>query len=120
MENKKDELVKEIMDLREDLFQINEQINNLTNNKIEFFYLYIPPIVIAFLINIISIKLKFIAVIDVGIFMGVFILCLGICVLSRRSKIKKKKEKLIEKRIAYQRKIVDKSMKLKELEEGGR
>ena len=114
MENKK-LLTDEILSLREELKEKNEMINNLGTN-VSFVQIFLIPLIVAAITTFIVSKLSLSTNQSVGFFIVVFIISISVATIKNKKEIAKRKEELINERLALQKALVQKGKELSELE----
>jgi hypothetical protein len=116
IEQKKD-LLDEILKLREDLKEKNDNINDL-RSSISFVHLFIVPLIIAAMVTFITMKFSLLTSNQsAGCFIITFIISLSFSTYLNKSRINKRKKELVEQRLALQKELVAKGKELRELEE---
>lgn len=113
----KEEITKEILDLREDLKKTNDSVQNV-GNTVAFYKVLFPPIIIAIGLGFILSKLGLVdnSKGEVALVILLFIIILFITSKISKKKIKENKNKYIAERISIQKLIVKKSKRLSDIE----
>lgn len=112
----KNALLTEIMELREDLEEKNNMINDL-GKSVSFFNLFIIPFVTAVITSLVMKLINITGRQSVGAFIIIFVLSFGLSTITNKRKIDKRKTELIDQRLAIQKLLVSKGKELNSIEE---
>ena len=115
LEKEKKDILSEIMELREDLKELSDMIN-VIGSSVSFVHFVILPIIVASVVTLIMSLIGFADNKSLGTFIIMFIISTVVSTLYNRNIVKKRKEKLIEKRLDLQRRLVKKSQRLADIE----
>ena len=112
----KNALITEIMELRKDLEEKNNMINDL-GKSVSFFNLFIIPFVTAVITSLVMKLINITGRQSVGAFIIIFVLSFGLSTIINKRKIDKRKKELIDQRLTIQKLLVSKSKELNSIEE---
>lgn len=112
----KNDLITDIMELRKDLEEKNNMINNL-GKSVSFFNLFIIPFVTAVIVSLVMKLINITGRQSVGAFIIIFVLSFGLSTITNKRKIDKRKKELIDQRLAIQKLLVSKGKELNSIEE---
>ena len=112
----KNALVTEIMELRKDLEEKNNMINDL-GKSVSFFNLFIIPFVTAVITSLVMKLINITGRQSVGAFIIIFVLSFGLSTIINKRKIDNRKKELIDQRLDIQKLLVSKGKELNSIEE---
>lgn len=114
MEEKKI-IMDEILSLRKELKNKNDMISSL-GSSVSFLQVFLIPLIVASITTFFASRFPLTDNQNIGFFIVVFIISMTLATIKNKKIIAKRKEELIDERLALQKKLVKKSKELRELE----